>query len=357
VAQEKTMFADPRRRNLAILAAAVVLALLAAWFGLHRQAAQVAPKYSETEFLPGFAAHYREAARIHVVSKKNGAFDVVFKPNKGWVVPAKSDYPASYQQLNNTLVGLAALETIEPKTSRADWLHYVGLDAPPKGDGIAITVSDDHGRTLAAVITGKTEDIGDSSGAVGLFVRRPNETQSWLARAEFEPRSDPFDWIDKTIADIDTTRIASTNVDRSDGPSFEVLRDRRGDADFHLAMMPAGRELANETAADGIATAVSGLTFTDVKPARDIDFTNAVHLVTRTFDGLGIVTDVVHTGTEYWAQFSAVSSTGNTNIAKEARAINARVSDWAYKLPDYKGAAFTAPLESLLKPKGTPAAK
>ncbi len=354
----KGRFADPRRRTLLIFAGVVALAILAAWFGLRKQAAQVAPKYTETEFLPGFAAHVREAARIHIVSKKSGAFDVVFKPNKGgWVLPVKSDYPASFEEVNRTLVGLAALETIEPKTARADWLHYIGLDAPPNGDGTAITVSDDRGHVLAAIIAGKSEDIGDTGGAVGLFVRHPSDTQSWLARSEFEPRSDPFDWIDKNIVDIDRTRIMSTTIDSPDGQSFEVRRDRRTDLSFHLAVMPPGREMASDNAADGVATAITGLTFVDVKPAKDFDFSQAVKTVTKTFDGMSVTIDVLKVGNEYWAQIGAMSLLNKPEIGKESRAITSRVGGWAYKLPDYKGAAFMTTLESLLKPKGAPAKK
>ncbi|HVU19973.1 MAG TPA: DUF4340 domain-containing protein [Rhizomicrobium sp.] len=346
------MFADPRRRNLAIFLGIVVLVMLAAWIGLRREAAQVAPKYGETEFLPGFAARVREAGRIHIVSKKHGAFDIVFKPNKGWVVPSKSDYPASFEVVNKTLVTLATLETIEPKTARTDWLHYIALDAPPQGDGVQITVHGDRGRILADVIAGKSEDIGDSGGAVGLFVRRPGEAQSWLVRAQSVPPSDPFDWLDKTIADIDTTRIIKTVVDLPSGQSFEVARATRREPDFHLTAMPPGRELAGASAADGIATAVSDLTFDDVRPAKDLDFSGAVRTVTKTFDGMSITSDVVKIGTEYWAQFGAMSLVADPAIGREARGFNARVSGWAYRLPDYKGAAFMTTLDSILKPKG-----
>lgn len=346
------MFADPRRRNLAIFLGVVVLVVLAAWIGLRRQAAQVAPKYAETEFLPGFAAHVREASRIHIVSKKNGAFDIVFKPSKGWVLPSKNDYPASFEEVNRTLVSLATLQTVEPKTARADWLHYIGLDAPPKGDGTAITVANDRGRVLANIITGKSEDIGDTGGAAGLFVRHPSEAQSWLVRAQAEIHSDPFDWLDKTIVDLDRSRIVKTVVDLPGGQSYEVARDTPRDPDFHIVVMPPSRELASATAADGVATAVTDLTFDDVKPARDIDFSGAVRTVTRTFDGMSVTADVVKIDTGYWAQFGAMSTVADPATGRAARAINARVSGWAYKLPDYKGAAFMTTLESMLKPKG-----
>jgi hypothetical protein len=350
---KESMFADPRRRHLAIFAGIAIICALLAVFGLQRQAATVAPKYAETEFLHGFALHVREAARIHIVSKKNGAFDVVFRPNKGWVLPQKDDYPASFEEVNKTLVSLAALETIEPKTARVDWLHYIGLDDPAHGgDGVAITVSGDRGRVLAAIIIGKAADIGDANGATGLFVRKPTDSQSWLVRAEYTPHSDQTDWIDKNVLDIDRTRIQSTTVDLPDGKTFEVRREKPAEPSFILAAIPPGREMGDASTADGLATAITGLSFDDIKPSKDIDFAKATKLVTKTFDGLALTTDIVHIGTEYWATFGAMALANTPEIGRQARVINARVTGWAYKLPDYKGAQFVTPLESLLKPKG-----
>src|SRR5580765_7022101 len=149
---------------------AVLLALGAIW----QQADLGRAAYAPEQFFPGLAKQVRNATTIHVASK-SGAFDIVFIPDKGWVLPARGDFPASFDLVRRTLVGLAALQTIEPKTARADWLHYLGLEGPAKGDGIEITVRDDKNQVLAALITGKSEDIGDTSGATGLFVRRLGE--------------------------------------------------------------------------------------------------------------------------------------------------------------------------------------
>jgi hypothetical protein len=348
-----TTVADPRRRNLAILAAAAALSIVLAVLGLWRQAAQMGPKYTPTEYFPGFAAHVRQAARIHVVSKKNGAFDVVFKPIKGWILPGKNDYPASFEQVNRTLVGLATMQTIEPKTARADWLHYIGLDDPAKGgDGTEITVSDDRGRVLASIITGRTGNAGAAGGATDLFVRHPGDAQSWLVRSQFVPDSDQSNWMDKNILDLDRSRIRSTTVDEPGGPSFELSRSKPTDANFTLVQLPPGRELASADAADGLATALSDLTFDDIRPVKDFDFSSAVRLVTKTFDGLSVTAAVVKSGDAYWAEFGAMPLVNKPEIGKEARTIGAHASGWAFKLPDYKGAQLTAPMESLLKPKG-----
>lgn len=346
----KQLLSDPRRRTLAVLAAATFIAVLLAAGALWQQADLGRPAPAPEQFFPGLAKHLRDAAKIHIASKAGGAFDIVFVPEKGWVVPERADFPASFDLVRRTLVGLAALQTIEAKTSRADWLHYIGLDAPPAGDGIEITVRDDKSRILASLIAGKSEDIGDTTGATGLFVRRPDEPQSWLTRSVLDPRASLSDWLEKSVMDIDRARIQEVDVEPAAGQSFTVRRERPSDADFKLTAVPAGKALSDPTAADGVASAITGFGFDDARPLREPDFANATRVVTRTFDGLKVTVRVLKQNADYWAVVSAeAGNPSKPEVASEAATINARASGWAYKLPAYKGQLFMTTLDSLLK--------
>jgi hypothetical protein len=210
---------DPRRRNLVVLAVLALVLVVLAVLALVHQSREFAPHHAPHAFLPGLASEVRDVARIRIDSK-SGTVDVLFKPERGWIVASHDDYPASFEKVHEVLVGLAALETIEPKTARADWLHYLDLTPPPNGNGVVITLEDGHGRTLVSVITGKNEDIGDPSGAVGLFVRRRNSNQSWLVRSVFSPKTTPIDWLDKQVIDVDTSKIQDANIDPLNGPSY-----------------------------------------------------------------------------------------------------------------------------------------
>jgi hypothetical protein len=351
------LLADPRRRNLAVLAAVAAVSLLLALGAIWQQARETSPAAAAGEFFPGFAKSVRNAARIHVASK-SGAFDVVFVPDKGWVVPERDNFPASFDLVQRTLVGLAALQTIEPKTARADWLHFVGLDAPPRGDGILITVGDERGHELASLIAGKSEDIGDPTGAVGLFVRRPNENQSWLARSVLDPRAALSDWLDKHVMDVDRSRIQEVDVDPAGGARFTVMRAKPGDPDFTLS--PAGKTVPDPSGPDGVAAAIVGFGFDDVRSARGFDFSNpatTARLITKTFDGLKVTVNVLKQGPDDWATVAAEPlDPSKADAAKEAALINAHASGWAYKLPAYKGQLFMTTLDSLLKAPAAPAA-
>ena len=352
MAQTLTLAHDPRRRNLLVLAGIAVVMVILAALALVHQSDEVAPHYQEHAFFPGLAAKAREVARIRVAAK-NASIDVQFKPEKGWVVASHDDYPASFDKVRETLVGLAALQTLEPKTARADWLHYLDLDPPPKGDGVAVTLQDGQGRSIAAIITGKNVDIGDPSGAVGLFVRQPDSTQSWLVRSVFQPKADTNQWLDKQVLDVELARIQDVDVDPASGPSYELRRDKPTVADLNLVDLPPGREIAYPGAADGVAGAIAGFTFDDVKPARNFDFSDGAHgarLVVKTFDGLTVTVHTIQQGTDYWGSVSAEGAPGKPGAQRQARAIDARASGWAYKMPPYKGRQFMTTLESLLKP-------
>jgi hypothetical protein len=343
---------DPRRRNLAILAAVAIVMSLLAIVTLMEQARETAPHYRQETFLPGLAAHAGEVAHIRIASK-TGEIDLALK-RAGWVIANHDDYPASFDQVHQTVVALAALLTLQPMTARPDLLHYVGLDAPPRGDGTEISLTGNTGDDLASLIVGKTQDIGDPSGAIGLFARKRDTTQSWLVRSPYEFKTDLGDWFDKDVVNIDRARIQETDVDPASGVSYEVRREVPSDAGFKLIEVPKGRDVA-DGATDGIATAITGFTFDDVKPSKNFDFSDTGHptrVITKTFDGLTVTVEAIQQGPAYWATVSAEGAPGKTDAQNEARQINRHAFGWAYKLPSYKGALFMASQESLLKPVG-----
>jgi hypothetical protein len=348
-----SMFADPRRRNLAILAGVAVVTVALAVLGVLHQASFSARRERPELFFPNLVDHVRQIAHIRIRSKQ-GTVDVVFKPEKTWVVANKDDYPASHEQVRATVIALATLTALEKKTDRADWLPYVDLVSPAQGgNGKEITILDDKGAVMASIVTGKSVDIGDPEGAIGVFVRRPGDTQSWLARAIIEPKADLGDWLEKEVMTIDRARISEAVVDPLSGPSYTVRRDKPSDADFKLNEIPKGRELSYDAAPDVVAAAVVDFSFEDVKPARNFDFSDSMHtarVVTKTFDGLTITVNVIQQGQDYWATVSA-EGTG-PDARNEARQIDDRASGWAYKLPAFKGQQFMTPVANLLKPMG-----
>jgi len=345
----KAQFSHRRSRNLAVLAGVTVLSVALALAALFYRETMVAPKNTPMPLFPGLAQKLAngEATHIYIVSKKYGAVEIAFIPSKGWVLPERGNYPASFETVQQTLVAIAAMETSEPKTDRPDWFHYVDLDPPPQGGGTIVTLSADKGYVLASMILGKAEMVGDE---LGLFVRRAGENQSWLVKSPAEIKTNPSDWMDKNVINLDRGRIASVEVRPATGPAYTATR-AIPDASFTIAPLPKGRELAYPDAADATAAALAGFAFDDIKPATDLDFASGARLTLHTFDGLTVISEAIQQGGDTWVRLYASAAPGSQKAAKDALAINARTSGWAFKLPAFKASAFAPALESLLKPK------
>jgi len=350
---------DPRRRTLLFLSLIAIVLVGLATLALYRQEKASAPVPTAETIFPGLAHQLRAVAKIHIASQKGGTFDVVFNPEQGWTLPQRDNYPASFVQVRKTITAMATLQRLEPRTARVDWLRYLDLDPPSSGGhGVLITLSDDQGSVLASLIAGKAQDIGDASGLSGIFVRKPDSTQSWLARGSLQIPTEPAEWVDRTVLDLDRAQIREVAVSPANGPAYTVLRDKKSDADFRLAQLPKGRTLLNAQSPNGVAVSAVGFTFDDLRGARDFDFTNASRITTRTFDGLIVTIRVIAQGADHWATLSAEAAPGRPAMEKEARRIDARTEGWAYKLPAYKGQQLMTTLDSLLtplRPKAKPA--
>jgi hypothetical protein len=344
---------ETRRRNLIILGSAALFSLALAVFALERRAAQGQPHYTPTEFLPGFAANVKNAALIHIASHE-GEFDVAYTPDKGWVLPSRGNYPADFDEVRHALIGLATLETIAPRTERADWLHYLSLDAPPKGSGVAITVKDKDGKVLAALIAGHGEDIGDPNGTSGLFVRHPDDNRAWLARAVFTPHGDITSWFSTKVLTLGGTRLQEIAVSPLKGPGFIVRRASASQQIYTLVTPPKGE--ANSQMINSIPFAIANFSFSDVKPASPADFAKPVHVIARTFDGLLVSFDLAQIGNDVWTRFSASTAPGaKPEIAQQAGVINARAGGFEFKLPAEKGNALMVDLPKIMTPPPRPA--
>jgi hypothetical protein len=309
--------------------------------------------FNPTEFLPGFAANVKNAANIHVAMHGN-AFDVAFKDGK-WVFPGHGNYPADFEQVRHTLIGLAALQSLSPKTNRADWLHYVNLDTPPKGNGTEFTVKDGGGQTLAAVVTGTTEQLGDPNGTIGLFVRRPNENQTYLARSVSTFSGDFLSWVDTSVVNLGAARIQQVVVTPPRGKGFTVTREKDSDLKFSLVNPPKTGN-PNQQILDSIPYAISSFSLADVQPSTSLDFANASHAVGKSFDGLLIAVDIIPRGHDLWAKLTASAAPGaSPDALKDANGINAKVAGWAFKMPDEKGKALIADLDAIMTQPPPPA--
>jgi len=335
-----------RQKSLiALLAVTLVAAVLAVFSGLgggpnsdprigHPVLTDLAPHLAEIE----------QVALMHGESKTTLA-----RHGDRWVVAERNDYPADAKKLRQLLLGLAALAYVEPKTKEAK--NYPRLeveDAGAKGSqSTLVTVSGAQGALLGEIIAGKRVTDALGGGDDGVYVRKPGDAQSWLARGTLD-LSDTPGWLDPALLDLPAAGVKEVQVSPPGESPLAIARDKLEDK-FHLAALPKDRKLRGDDALDAVAGALAGLQLTDVKPDADFAWPKTGESRARFtfFDGLVVTVELVDLDKTSWARITA---TGSGDASARARELNARTAPWVYALPAYKAKLLKTRLADLLAP-------
>jgi len=328
----------------------------------------------------GLAEKANDIAEVDVKSATGG---LTIKREQGgaWQAVEKGGYPVAFEKVKQVIVGLAELRAVEPKTSKPELYARIGVQDPATGAAPAegergptlVTLKDGQGAVVASVILGNLK----YDTKPGVFVRRAGEAQSWLAQGQVDVPMQPAQWMDSKLLELPKDRVKSAMVTQASGEVLVVSREKPTDASFTVRDVPAGKELRAPTAGDPLGAALTYLNFDDVAPQGELktegegaakpkwtaDF--------RTFDGLILVIQAYDRDGKVWAKITpgfddaaAAPAEGRApglksaeDAKKEADALNAKLTPWAFVLPDWKAGSIGVSMVSLLKdtPPAAPA--
>jgi len=281
-----------------------------------------------------------------------------------WTVAERGDYPADVTKLRKLLLALSDAKIVEEKTSNPANFAVIGVEDPssPAATGAEISVTARDGKH--AVIIGKPVGGGN-------FARRSGGNASYSVEPGISFESEPRLWIDSRLLDVAVGGIQRIEVKPAAGPAYTVHRmaaastnsgaaapansaaagaspaASKSDDNFTLDGVPPGRKAADSVQLAPSPTAFSGLTADDVTPADDIDFSKATVATVTLSDGNVITVSGAVVGDKHWILVKA---------SKDA-ALDAKTAGRAFDVAGYRFDAIFRPLEQLLVPKETPAAK
>jgi hypothetical protein len=281
-----------------------------------------------------------------------------------WTVAERGDYPADVAKLRKLLLALSDAKIVEEKTSNPANFAVIGVEDPsaPAATGAEISVTARDGKH--AVIIGKPVGGGN-------FARRSGGNASYSVEPGISFESEPRFWIDSRLLDVAVTGIQRIEVKPAAAPGYTVHRvvaaspnsstavstnsataaasppAPKGEDSFALDGVPPGRRAADSVQLAPSPTAFSGLTVDDVTPAGDVDFSKATVATVTLSDGNVITLSGAVVGDKHWIQ---------VKTSKDA-ALDAKSAGRAFDVAGYRFDAIFRPLEQLLVPKETPAAK
>jgi hypothetical protein len=332
---------------LVVLAAAAV-SVGAAGYAVVTQSERGTPAAPPLNPLfPDLLARANEVRTVAIESTE-GKLTIVFKDGH-WVLTEKDGYPVVEDKVRALVAGLADLRLLEAKTDQPERLARLEVE-DVGGEGAKskqVTLASADGTPLAALIVGKQNYTFDLNGLRGLYVRRPGESQAWLAEGSVEVPTTAVGWMDRAILDLPADRIERLHFEPVGAAAVTAAKAQQADADFELQTVPEGRS-ADGVSVQRLPQAFAGLSLDDVRADRDTD--KAVKAATAeaaTFDGLTVTVELLAMDGATWLRLAAGAVDG-TAAADEAKAINERVAGWLYKLPQYKAAQLQPDLDDYL---------
>jgi len=266
-----------------------------------------------------------------------------------WSVEERGNYPANVTKVRQALSGLADLAYVEPKTTKA--ASYPRLEVEDAGGkdskSTMVTLADTKGALMGEVITGKHRDDQLGGGEGGVYVRRPGQAQSWLARGKLDLAGNTADWLDKTLLDLPGAQVQKLVLTQADGSSVTMSRDKAGDK-LVLANMPKDKKLKYESILDDAADTLAKLQLDDVQPAKDFAFpaSGVGHAQFVAFNGETVAIDIADKDGKSWVKITA---TGSGDGAKAATDLNARAAPWIYALPNDKAKTLRDKMDDLVE--------
>lgn len=335
-----------QKRSLILLASATVVLVALAIVALASGDRGVSRAMPGERAVPGLAAKLGEVASIAVW--REGSTLTFVRDGDSWLVAEKGNYPANAAKVSQIALAMADLTLVEPKTRKTDLYPRLAVEDPGKGKSTLVSVKDKSGATIAELIVGKRRYDRLGAGNDGVYLRKPDDSEAWLARGSLDPSGDPSSWLDRRILDISEKNIAKVVLTQADGTRLVIAR-ATPDAKFAVEDAPADAKFKSETVINGPAMALETLDLDDVRPRDQLPVPDK-KVTTASFTTFAGLTVDVRLLEQDKANWIAVSATGSGAAEAEAKKLDDKLSHWTYAIPAYKANLLKTKLADLIEP-------
>jgi len=348
-------------RLLSALAAASVVAVIAAGYAVNQEHGFETATINSKVF-PELRDKLNDVSQLKLVTNQRQM--TLVRKDGNWQMLESDGYPGEVKNIQKVLIGLADLVYAEPKTSKPDLYAKLDVRDPSISEsrGRHVTVLGKDGTTVADVILGKTRYNMPGTTRDGIYLRFPDQPQTWLAIGQLEASRLPGDWLKTDIVDIDGKTVKQARFRHPDGETLTVQKTAEDDKAFQLVDLPADKKLKFESDPENMATVLEKLELEDVRKASHFDFSpaNIVTASFQTFDGLIIDLEMIElkgapasgedeAEIENWVRLSAQADGGSA--AERALQINEHTQGWAFKIPAYKASRMNKHMNDIIADK------
>ena len=328
----------PQTFSALLIAAIVTSAFAIVSYASNNRVAR--PKVAGTPLVSGLAANAPRIARVEISQGDKSI--ALANAGSGWALSSHGNYPARAEVVRGLLVKMAEADLVEPKTSVKERFGLLELEDPAGKDAKSrlVRLMDAKGAVITEVVVGKKRVDAFGANRSGTYVRRPGDTQTWLASADLEASLAAKDWVAPAILDVQPAKIATLTIEMPGSSALKLVRDAAGGPTpkFNIAGLAADKKLKEGASPDTLVRAAATLDLDDVRKADPAAKADAGTLTIEGEKGLKVVIALRKAGDDTWATISATGTDDESK--KHADEITKKTAGWEFKLPAGKATAI-----------------
>ncbi|MEO6202968.1 MAG: DUF4340 domain-containing protein [Nitrospirales bacterium] len=352
-----------KAKTLGILAAITIVGIVVAVFVNQEPVSQL-PNSGELLF-PALLSGVNDVSEVVVETKDQTV--TLLREEKTWRVKEKAGYRADVEKVKQTLIGLAELRILEPKTKNPELYDRLGLQEREQEGSLSTTVTlkTPNNPEAAMVILGNQRPAKGNPRMSEIYVRKPGDPQTWLTIGNLPLEKVAGEWLDTEITALTTKRVQRVTVTHPGGETLLVSKEKPEDLDFQLDSIPAGSKVASQFNVNNVVGTLVQLPLEDVKKEQEVNFQEhpGVAVVLETFDGLRLHVQTAKEDDKIFGKFSAEfdqklvqpveatssSEKGETILAHDSAQDEKTMRSPEGKQPDEEQGELSSKEESILK--------
>lgn len=327
-------------RTVLILVVLAVVSVGAAVYGISSRTNVQTTDFNGERLFPELLEQAKTVTEVEIIqSGKTMTFQL--KENQ-WTLRDSGSYPVHTNLIAKVILGIASMELLEAKTAleRRHATLNLGDPSDPEANSQRAILRNASGDVLGDIVVGSANYFLPETTTGGMYVRRPDEIQTYLVRGLVDIGEEPRNWLQRDIIDIRTEDVVRVEVTQPDGEQLIVVPEEGATGGYSFANIPEGTKLKSEFAPRNIAALVNGFVLNDVRPDADapLDDDEAYVGEFTLSSGATVTMRIWRIADKQYLRVVADqgSAAADSDAAKMVSEITERTQGWTYIIPEYQ---------------------
>jgi hypothetical protein len=326
-----------------------ILAFIVVGIAIQLSTESDSPSTKNTVFFPALLNQINDIDTIHIASSAENL--TIQRQADNWLLLEKHSHPVDTAVVQQTLLGLASLNILEPKTQRPENYPQLGLQDITEPDSPARLITLKNGENIiASLILGHDRMAKTGNNLREIYVRKPDDNQSWAVEGNLQLKSNANQWLQTNIVNIIRDDIQQVKIYEQGELLIDFAKNSPEETQFTVNNLPPDSEVNNYFLLDQIAGFLNNLNFEDVSVSDTITNTESSReIIFNTFAGLQLKIQLTLHNELYYAKF--IPTATDTALQEEVSALQQKLNPWVYVIPSFKASSLFKTAEDFYRLK------